>query len=83
MKKPQDQKSVMTRRLRVILTIFTVITVALVGRLAWVQVVWGPDLAAKAQEQRARVYVDPARRGEVTDRHGNQLAYTMIGRAHV
>ena len=40
MKKPQDQKSVMTRRLRVILTIFTVITVALVGRLAWVQVVW-------------------------------------------
>ncbi|AJK69273.1 putative peptidoglycan glycosyltransferase [Corynebacterium marinum DSM 44953] len=81
MKKPQDQKSVMTRRLRVILTIFTVITVALVGRLAWVQVVWGPDLAAKAQEQRARVYVDPARRGEVTDRHGNQLAYTMQARS--
>ena len=81
MKKPRDQKTVMARRLRVILVFFTVLTVLLVTRLAWVQVVWGPELAAKAQEQRARVYVEPARRGEVTDRHGNQLAYTMQARS--
>jgi cell division protein FtsI (penicillin-binding protein 3) len=71
----------MTRRLRIILALFTAFTVLLVGRLAWVQVVWGPEFAAKAQEQRARVYVEPARRGEVTDRHGNQLAYTMQARS--
>lgn len=71
----------MVRRMRLVLGIFLVIAVVLVGRLAWVQVVWGPDLAAKAQEQRARVYVDPARRGEITDKRGNQLAYTMQARS--
>ena len=71
----------MIRRMRVILTFFIIAAVLLVGRLAWVQVVWGPDLAAKAQEQRARVYVDPARRGEIVDRRGNQLAYTMQARS--
>jgi len=71
----------MEGRMRIVLGIFLVIALVLVGRLAWVQVVWGPDLAAKAQEQRARVYVDPARRGEITDRWGNQLAYTMQARS--
>lgn len=45
------------------------------------QIVWGPELAAQAEEQRARVYVDPARRGEIIDREGNQLAYTMQARS--
>ena len=71
----------MVGRMRLVLGIFLVIAVVLVGRLAWVQVVWGPDLAAKAQEQRARIYVDPARRGEITDKRGNQLAYTMQARS--
>lgn len=53
----------------------------LVLRLAWVQVVWGPEFAAKAQEQRARVYVDPARRGAISDRNGFPLAYTMQARS--
>ncbi|MDO5511213.1 penicillin-binding protein 2 [Corynebacterium sp.] len=71
----------MVGRMRIVLGIFLILAVVLVGRLAWVQVVWGPDLAAKAQEQRARVYVDPARRGEITDKRGNQLAYTMQARS--
>lgn len=71
----------MIARMRVVLTFFIIVAVLLVGRLAWVQVVWGPELAAKAQEQRARVYVDPARRGEIVDRRGNQLAYTMQARS--
>ncbi|AKK03527.1 peptidoglycan D,D-transpeptidase FtsI family protein [Corynebacterium epidermidicanis] len=56
-------------------------SIALVARLGWVQVVWGPEFSAKAQEQRARVYVDPARRGEITDRNGSPLAYTMQARS--
>lgn len=71
----------MSGRLRLIITVFVVLSLVLAGRLAWVQVVWGPELAAQAQEQRARVYVEPARRGEITDREGNQLAYTMQARS--
>lgn len=59
------QKAIMRQRLRIILTCVVVATVALGGRLAWVQLVWGPDLAAKAVTQRERVYIDPARRGDI------------------
>jgi len=61
--------------------VFVILAVLLIGRLGWVQIVWGPELAAQAEEQRARVYVDPARRGEIIDREGNQLAYTMQARS--
>lgn len=71
----------MTRRIRAILVFTVILAVILVGRLAWVQIVWGPDLAAQAQEQRARVYTEPARRGTVVDRTGNELAYTMYARS--
>ena len=75
------QKAIMRQRLRIILTCVVVATVALGGRLAWVQLVWGPDLAAKAVTQRERVYIDPARRGEILDRDGQRLAYTMKSRS--
>lgn len=75
------QKAIMRQRLRIILTCVIVAGVALGGRLAWVQLVWGPDLAAKAVTQRERVYIDPARRGEILDRDGQRLAYTMKSRS--
>lgn len=75
------QKAIMRQRLRIILTCVVVATVALGGRLACVQLVWGPDLAAKAVTQRERVYIDPARRGEILDRDGQRLAYTMKSRS--
>ena len=75
------QKAIMRQRLRIILTCVVVATVALGGRLAWIQLVWGPDLAAKAVTQRERVYIDPARRGEILDRDGQRLAYTMKSRS--
>lgn len=53
----------------------------LVGRLAWVQIVWGPQLSAVAQEQRKRFYVDSARRGQISDAAGAPLAYTMQARS--
>ncbi|WP_448853738.1 peptidoglycan D,D-transpeptidase FtsI family protein [Corynebacterium frankenforstense] len=63
-------------------TVVVVVAVAaLIGRLGWVQVVWGPALAEQAHEQRARVYVEPARRGEITDRSGTPMAYTMQARS--
>lgn len=71
----------MTYRLRWAIVFVILLAVALVGRLAWVQVVWGPELSLAAAEQRTRVYNDPARRGEITDHEGNQLAYTMQARS--
>ena len=38
-------------------------------------------LQVQAQAQRERIYDDPARRGEIIDRSGNQLAYTMQARS--
>ena len=78
---PQPQASMMRQmtntRVGIVVTAVIVVAVILIARLAWVQVVWGPDLREQAQIQRTRVYVDPARRGQVVDREGNQLAYTM------
>lgn len=71
----------MHKRLRLIAALLLVFSVVLAGRLAWVQVVWGPDLSARAEDQRARIYVDPARRGGVVDREGKQIAYTMQARS--
>nr|WP_235840606.1 penicillin-binding protein 2 [Corynebacterium liangguodongii] len=69
------------RRTQFIAIAFAAATTLLIGRLAWVQVVWGPQLQDQAQAQRARIYTEPARRGEIIDRSGNQLAYTMQARS--
>ena len=71
----------MRRRVHVVASLLLVVMVAWMGRLAWVQIVWGPDLAAKAAAQRTRVYIDTAGRGEILDREGQRLAYTMRARS--
>ncbi|MBV7292100.1 peptidoglycan D,D-transpeptidase FtsI family protein [Corynebacterium sp. TAE3-ERU16] len=71
----------MHRRMRIVRTLVIVGVVLLTLRLACVQLVWGPELAAQAQNQRTREYTDFARRGTVTDRDGAQLAYTMQARS--
>src|SRR5699024_12593908 len=80
-KKILAQQPMMTKRLNLVITILVIVTVVLVGRLAWVQIVWGPDLSARAEAQRTRVYVEPARTGEVVDRDGQRIAYTMAARS--
>lgn len=76
-----SQPDMLRRRLRVIISALVIVMLVLMIRLAWVQVVWGPDLSAKASAQRSHVYVDPARRGDITDREGQRLAYTMQARS--
>ena len=41
----------------------------------------GSEMCIRDRAQRARVYTEPARRGEIVDREGNQLAYTMQARS--
>ncbi|MCK7662867.1 penicillin-binding protein 2 [Corynebacterium sp. CCM 9185] len=67
--------------MKIVRTFVIVGVVLLTLRLACVQLVWGPELAAQAQNQRTREYTDFARRGTVTDRDGAQLAYTMQARS--
>lgn len=70
-----------SRRVKLIGALVLVGVIVLIARLAWVQVIWGPALAEQAREQRERVYVDPARRGTITDSAGAVLGYTMQARS--
>lgn len=75
------QSQITSRRASWLAIAFLLVGALLVGRLFWVQVVWGPELRTTAQEQRTRNYDEPARRGEIVDREGNRLAYTMQARS--
>ena len=75
------QKAITAQRMQLLTVIFLVVALVLVGRLAWVQLKWGPQLQTVASDQRTRTFVDPARRGEIVDRQGNFLAYTMQARS--
>ena len=79
--KRRTQAQVVAYRLKIASNIALLVLVVLIARLAWVQLVWGPDLSVAAQQQRTRVFTDPARRGEITDKSGNQLAFTMQARS--
>ena len=75
------QKVITASRMRILTAVFLVAALVLVGRLAWVQLKWGPQLQTVAAEQRERDFEDPARRGAILDREGNYLAYTMKARS--
>lgn len=77
----QSQSRSTHRRAYALALVFIAVAGLLIARLFWVQVVWGPELRDQAQAQRARLYADPARRGEIVDREGNRLAYTMQARS--
>lgn len=70
-----------TRRGRIILVIVALLVISLVLRLAWVQMVKGPELASMASMQRTSVITESAHRGTIVDRNGSQLAYTMEARS--
>ncbi|VEH79974.1 Penicillin-binding protein [Corynebacterium kutscheri] len=80
-KSKEGQKALNNRRLKIAGTLIIAIVTVLIGRLALVQLWWGPGLSDLAAQQRTRVYVDAARRGEILDRNGQQLAYTMQSRS--
>lgn len=69
------------KRVRLILLVIFILVIALVLRLVWVQFVASSALSEQAQQQRTAVIVEPAKRGTITDRNGNDLAYTMDARS--
>ena len=77
----EPQKVITAKRMQLLTVVFLGVALVLVGRLAWVQLKWGPQLQTVAADQRTRTFVDPARRGEIVDRQGNVLSYTMQARS--
>ncbi len=54
----------------------TVVFGGVLGRLYYWQMVAGPEMAAKAQDNREGFHLEKARRGDITDRQGTLLATT-------
>ncbi|CDF57826.1 stage V sporulation protein D [Thermobrachium celere] len=64
----------MKRRIAVVYAIIILVQTVIVGRYAWVQLVWSPQLQRMAQEQWTNNVVIEAKRGKILDRNGNPLA---------
>lgn len=57
--------------------ILTIVMLALVGRLIYIQVFWSDELTAQAKAQQDKNIVIPAERGTIFDRNGDKLAFSM------
>ncbi|NOU95407.1 stage V sporulation protein D [Paenibacillus sp. LMG 31456] len=65
------------RRLFVALIVGTFLFLALIVRLGYVQIWMGPELSDKAEDSWRRNIPFAAKRGEIVDRNGVQLAYNI------
>jgi cell division protein FtsI (penicillin-binding protein 3) len=70
-------RGTLKRRLTVAAAGFVLWTAAIEGRLVYLQVVRHADLAARAERQQMRTVTAPAKRGEILDRRGRVLAYSV------
>jgi cell division protein FtsI (penicillin-binding protein 3) len=64
-------------RLVVAAALFALWTVGIQARLVYLQVVEHADMQARADRQHNRTIVAPAKRGEIVDRNGHVLAYSV------
>jgi cell division protein FtsI (penicillin-binding protein 3) len=64
-------------RLAVLAAVFVLWAVAITARLVHLQVVSHEDLVARAERQYLRTITAPAKRGDIFDRNGRLLAYSV------
>jgi stage V sporulation protein D (sporulation-specific penicillin-binding protein) len=57
--------------------ILTLLMVALVGRLVYIQVFWSDELTELAKAQQNKNIIIPAERGSILDRNGDKLAFSI------
>ena len=69
--------STLTRRLAVAASVFLLWSSAIEARLVYLQVVRHDDLLSRAERQQMRTVAAPAKRGEILDRSGRVLAYSV------
>ena len=70
-------RTTMRRRLLITTAIFGVWSAAIAARLAHLQVIRHDDLVVRAERQQLRTVTAPAKRGEILDRNGRVLAYSV------
>jgi cell division protein FtsI (penicillin-binding protein 3) len=72
-----DWRSIVRSRLIAAAVIFGLWTTAIEGRLLYLQVIRHADMVARAARQRMNTLEAPARRGDILDRNGRVLAYSV------
>jgi cell division protein FtsI (penicillin-binding protein 3) len=65
------------QRILVAAAVFAVWTIGLEARLVFLQVISHQDLMSRAEKQQLRTTALPAKRGEIVDRRGRLLAYSV------
>ncbi len=80
-RRPHSWKQVVRRRLLTAGLVFAVWTVAIEARLIFLQVISHDELTVRAERQRSRSIKVQPKRGEILDRHGRILAYSVDGDA--
>jgi cell division protein FtsI (penicillin-binding protein 3) len=70
-------RPIIGRRVFVAAALFAAWTLAIEARLVYLQVISHDDLVARAERQQMRTIQSPAKRGEIHDRHGRVLAYSV------
>ncbi len=74
---PVDWREVLRSRLLVCAALFVCWTVSIEARLVYLQVIEHADMMARANRQQLRTLKLPAKRGEIVDRNGHVLAYSV------
>jgi cell division protein FtsI (penicillin-binding protein 3) len=72
-----DWRRTVRRRLAVAAAAFLLWSIGIEARLVYLQVYRHDDLAARAERQQSRTVEAAAKRGEITDRDGRVLAYSV------
>jgi cell division protein FtsI (penicillin-binding protein 3) len=75
--RPVDWRETLRGRVVVCAVALTCWTVAIEARLVYLQVIDHADLMARADRQQTRTINPPAKRGEIVDRNGRVLAYSV------
>jgi cell division protein FtsI (penicillin-binding protein 3) len=76
-KPAQSWRATLKRRLSIAAGALLLWSLAIEARLVYLQVIDHADLSARAERQQRRTIDAPAKRGEILDRHGRVLAYSV------
>jgi cell division protein FtsI (penicillin-binding protein 3) len=75
--RPSDWRATLTSRVAVCAAALACWTAVIEARLVYLQVIDHADLMARADRQQMRTVNPPAKRGEIVDRNGRVLAYSV------
>ena len=65
------------RRIMLLYVLLSIVMMALIGRLIYIQIFWSDELTAEAKAQQNKNIVIPAERGSILDRNGDKLAFSL------